>query len=231
MLQQTKVSRVLERYPRWLERFPNFATLASASPAEVLAEWQGMGYNRRALWLQRIAQTITVDFNGKLPEIPEELVKLPGIGANTAGSITAFAYDKPVVFIETNIRRVFIYHFFADANGIDDKQLMPLIAAAVDAEHPREWYYALMDYGSHLAKSVPNPNQRSKHYTVQSKLAGSRRELRGEVLRRLLEGPRTEAELRAEQGKVSLDDARLSDVLTALMTEGFITERDGCYLL
>jgi A/G-specific adenine glycosylase len=222
MLQQTQVARVSERYPPWMMRFPSFEILANATVAEVLEEWQGMGYNRRALFLHRIAQVVMTEYDGILPPSPAELVKLPGIGPNTAGSVAAFAYDVPVVFIETNIRRVFIHEFFADAEDIDDKELMPLIAQALDAEHPREWYYALMDYGSYLAKTVINPNRRSKHHTVQSKFDGSKRQVRGEVLRQLIAGPKREFEI---------EDERLVEVLRALEYEGFITVNDQVYSL
>ncbi|MEO7618034.1 MAG: A/G-specific adenine glycosylase [Candidatus Saccharibacteria bacterium] len=222
MLQQTQVARVSERYPRWMKRFPSFEVLANATVAEVLEEWQGMGYNRRALFLHRIAQAVVTDYGGILPADPTELVKLPGIGANTAGSVAAFVYDAPVVFIETNIRRVFIHEFFQDSDEVHDKELMPLIEQALDTEHPREWYYALMDYGSHLAKTVVNPNRRSKHHTVQSKFEGSKRQIRGEVLRQLLTGAKREFEI---------EDERLDEVLKALESEGFITVNDQLYSL
>ena len=224
MLQQTQVARVLERYPRWLQRFPDFETLAAASVVEVLDEWQGMGYNRRGLWLRQIAQAVVNDYTRELPTDPTLLQKLPGIGPNTAGSIAAFAFNAPVVFIETNIRRVFIHELFADEVGIDDKQLMPLITEALDRDDPREWYYALMDYGAYLAKTVPNPNRRSKHHTVQSKFEGSRRQLRGEILRQLLERSRLLSEF-------EIDDERLPSVLEALVGEGFVTYREGRYAI
>jgi A/G-specific adenine glycosylase len=261
MLQQTQVARVLERYPRWLERFPSFETLAGASVAEVLAEWQGMGYNRRALWLRETARQVVADFGGELPRDPAVLVTLPGIGPHTAGSIVAFAYEVPAVFIETNIRRVFIHHyeelvgvkpgertgvgfglsFRKDGHGrktdlaaagsglaadgaISDAELRPLIEAALDREHPREWYWALMDYGADLAKRVPNPNRRSKHYAVQSKFEGSLRQLRGEVLRQLLAGPKAAQEL-------EIADGRLPKVLADLEREGFIKHEGDLLVL
>lgn len=247
MLQQTQVSRVLLKYPQWLEKFPDFTALAVATGPEVLAVWQGLGYNRRGLWLREAARRVVDEYGGVLPRDPAELVKLPGIGANTAGSIAAFAYNEPVVFIETNIRRVFINEFFAervainagDATGgdpdphgtsvstdgvptaagpaapISDAQLRPLIADTLDREHPREWYWALMDYGAYLAKQVPNPNRRSKHYARQSKFEGSARQIRGEVLRQLLAGQKTLEEF-------DISDDRLAAVLTSLAKDGLI---------
>ena len=222
MLQQTQVSRVLERWPRWIGRFDSFETLARAGLTEVLDEWQGMGYNRRAMWLQGAAKEIVAHYGGKLPADPAVLVKLPGIGPNTAASVAAFAYSRPVVFIETNIRRVFIHEFFPDSEEVADAQLRPLIEAALDSEHPREWYWALMDYGSHLAKTVPNPNRRSQHYARQPAFEGSLRQMRGEVLRRLLVGPTAQADMR-------IDDERLGQVLASLEREAMIERTGGVY--
>ncbi|HVQ43692.1 MAG TPA: A/G-specific adenine glycosylase [Candidatus Saccharimonadia bacterium] len=230
MLQQTQVSRVLGHWPRWLERFGSFEALAAASVAEVVEAWQGLGYNRRALWLREAAQMVVREFGGVLPRDPAELVRLPGIGPNTAGSIAAFAYDEPVVFIETNIRRVFLHEFFEDSpalcasypDGVPDAVLRPLIEAALDRQHPREWYWALMDYGADLAKRVVNPNRRSRHYAVQSTFAGSVRQLRGEVLRRLLDGPKRVREL-------GIGDERLPAVLAALVREGFLIEKGDTF--
>lgn len=237
MLQQTQVRRVMERYERWLRRFPGFDELAGAATAEVLSEWQGMGYNRRALWLRAAAEMVGRNYEGRLPQDPAELVKLPGVGPNTAGSIAAFAYDVPSVFIETNIRRGFIHELFAgqktgqksgDEPLVSDAEIRPMVEQAVagvvaDGESPREWYWALMDYGSDLSKRVPNPNRLSKHYAVQSKFEGSVRQLRGQVLQQLLAGPKPEAELAA--------DARLSEVLVALEREGFVRRKGNVLML
>jgi A/G-specific adenine glycosylase len=226
MLQQTQVARVLERYPRWLQRFAGWQSLASAPTREVLREWQGMGYNRRALYLQQIARVVVDQYEGHLPTDPSELVKLPGIGANTAGSIVAFAFNAPVIFIETNIRRVFIHEFFAEAEDIHDRQLLPLIEQALDREHPREWYYALMDYGAHQAKTGPNPNRRSRHYASQSKFEGSDRQLRGQILRALLEhSSLTAAELRQHLGQPEVE--RVDAILHQLTAESFLKIADG----
>ena len=222
MLQQTQVSRVSERFPRWMLKFPSIEALASATVADVLEEWQGLGYNRRALFLHRIAQAVVTQYGGLLPTEQSELVKLPGIGINTAGSIAAFAFNLPVVFIETNIRRVFIHEFFIDVEVVSDTDLMPLIGESLDHENPREWYYALMDYGSYLSKIVPNPNRRSKNHAVQSTFMGSRRQIRGEVLRQLMTGSKSTFEIM---------DLRLAEVLDSLVKEGFIESNNKVYSL
>jgi A/G-specific adenine glycosylase len=151
----------------------------------VLTAWQGLGYNRRGKYLQEIAQKVMSDFNGMLPDDPSTLETFPGIGKGTAGSICAFAFNKPTVFIETNIRTVFIHSFFKDQSGVHDKELLPLIAESVDKHNPREWYYALMDYGVHLKKLYVNPSRKSKHHTTQSKFEGSDRQVRGMIIKLL----------------------------------------------
>jgi A/G-specific adenine glycosylase len=99
MLQQTQVERVMQKYPRFIASFPDFKTLAKAPLRKILQQWQGMGYNRRALFLKKIAVEVVEKFNGRLPRTMEELMTLPGIGKNTAASISAFAFNKPVAFI------------------------------------------------------------------------------------------------------------------------------------
>jgi A/G-specific adenine glycosylase len=187
MLQQTQVARVTSKYPAFIAHFPDFESLRDASQSDVLKAWQGLGYNRRALALKKIAEVVIGRYNGKLPKTREELMSLPGIGAGTAGSLLAFAFNKPSVFIETNIRRVFLHHFFPNRTAIRDALLFPLIEASLDTKKPREWYYALMDYGAMLGKAnKENPNRRSKHYAKQSKFEGSNRELRGKIIKLLI---------------------------------------------
>ncbi len=217
MLQQTQVSRVIPKYQAWMADFPDWQALAGASNYQILTAWQGLGYNRRGLWLAQTGKTVADQYDGELPNDPADLVKLPGIGPNTAGSIAAFAFNVPVVFVETNIRRVFIHHFFEDQEGIDDSQLRPLIEKSLSDQQPRIWYWALMDYGSHLATQLPNPNRRSKHYAKQSKFQGSARQIRGEVLRQLLADSKS-----LDQLQLQIKDDRLIKVLSDLMTEGMI---------
>ena len=183
MLQQTQTSRVIFKFQQWIEKFPNFKTLAQASNHEVLATWQGLGYNSRGLRLARAAQIIIDQFDGELPQSLEELQSLPGIGPNTAGSIAAFAFNKPVTFIETNIRTVFLHEFFSDKTLVCDKEILKLVEQTVDKHNPRDWYYALMDYGVYLKKELKINNKKSKQYARQSKFIGSRRQVRGAIIR------------------------------------------------
>jgi A/G-specific adenine glycosylase len=224
MLQQTQVSRVREKYPSFMRAFPDFQALATASTVDLLAVWQGMGYNRRALNLHKLARQIIKDHNGQLPQDPQQLLQLPGVGPGTAGSIAAFAFNQPVVFIETNIRRVIIHHFFHDHTDVPDADLLPIIERSLDRTNPREWYYALMDYGAHLAKTVPNPNRRSKHYTVQSKFEGSDRQIRGTIVRLLLEFPVLTAQDVVNRFPGEPPE-RITSILEQLTKEGFLQQR------
>jgi A/G-specific adenine glycosylase len=183
MLQQTQTARVVPKFENWLQQFPDFATLAQASTHDVLTAWQGLGYNRRGLALLKIAQLVMADHDGQLPNDPIILETFPAIGPNTAGSICAFAFNNPIVFIETNIRTVYTHTFFPGQSEISDKQLLLLIAQTVDFQNAREWYYALMDYGVYLKQNVPKINAASKHYARQSKFEGSKRQVRGAIIK------------------------------------------------
>ena len=230
MLQQTQVNRVLTKYPEFLKALPNLATLAQAPLSKVLSLWQGLGYNRRALNLKRAAEILTEQYKGKIPQDTEILKTLPGIGPNTAGSIAAFAFNKPVSFIETNIRRTYIHFFLHDKRDIHDNDILELVSRTLDHKDPRNWYYALMDYGSMLGSTLPkqrNPNRRSRHYARQSKFEGSDRELRSRVLKILLaHGPQTRpALIRALDPSMK----RSTKILAQLERERFIIERKGRY--
>lgn len=229
MLQQTQVARIREAFPRFLKQFPTISSLANATPASVLRAWQGLGYNRRALYLHRTAQIIVKNYGGRLPRNSEDLEQLPGIGPATARSIVVFAWNVPEIFIETNIRRVILYHFFPESNYVDDREIKPYVAALLDQDRPREWYYALMDYGTYLATQVPNPNRRSRHYTKQSRFQGSDRELRGNILQLLLE----KGSLKELHDPQENDERkkRLNRILQDLVKEGFIKKTGKSYSL
>jgi len=189
MLQQTQTTRVAEKFDAFIATFPSFRSLAEAPFHEVLRLWKGLGYNRRAQALQKIALFVCNDFNGTLPSDPIILQTFPGIGKATARSIVTFAFNLPSVFIETNIRTVFIYFFFANQHMITDQQIEPHVAATVNQINPREWYYALMDYGVMLKKMVGNVSRLSAHHHKQSKFEGSERQVRGQILQQLLDQP------------------------------------------
>lgn len=229
MLQQTQVSRVLPKYLQFLERFPTVQDLAQASLSTVLVTWQGLGYNRRAKFLWQAAGTVVGEMGDIFPRTPCELMALSGIGCNTAGAIIVYAYNQPAVFIETNIRTVFIHHFFRDQTGVPDKAVQDLVADSLPDPGERtyrDWYWALMDYGTHLKQTVGNKSRASKSYVLQSPFQGSRRQVRGAVIRQLGLGSAGLDELASK-----IDDSRLSDVLQDLAREGMVCDEAGRYRL
>jgi len=229
MLQQTQVERVLEKYKEFLAAFPDFQSLAHAPLARLLKLWSGLGYNRRALALKALAQKIVEEHNGKLPADREELLALPGIGKYTAGAVAAFAFNKPVLFLDTNIRRVFIHEFFHDKENIRDENIYPLIEQTLDKADPRSWYNALMDYGSMLKQKQVNPNRRSAHYARQSPFENSNRQVRGAILKVLVkETSLSEARI---VKRTSMDPGRVKNNLVQLEKEGFIRRKGKTFLL
>ena len=233
MLQQTQVARVLKFWPRWLDLFPTVDALAAADTAAVLDAWQGLGYNRRALALKRACEQCAAERGGELPRTADELVALPGIGPATAAGVVSFAFNEPAVYLETNVRSVFLHELFPDEEGVSDKVLLPYVADACPADDPRGWYYALLDYGAHLKASGVNPSRRSAHYARQSTFEGSRRQKRSHLLKQVLASPdgiaRADllAELNAAErkaGRDSVDDATFDSILSELLTEGFFHE-------
>ena len=223
MLQQTQVGRVIDKYGQFLSAFPDFASLALAPLREVLSVWQGMGYNRRAIALKRIAGEVTTYHNSILPSSEEILLRLPGIGKATASSILAFAFNTPSVLIETNIRRVFIHFFFSDRENIRDADIRPIVEQTLDRANPREWYYALMDYGTMLRNTTRNPNRKSAHYKRQKSFEGSRRQLRGKILKEILANPSITGASLVKQAGQGPETVR--EVLRQLQKEGFITKK------
>ncbi|RPI40451.1 MAG: A/G-specific adenine glycosylase [Methanoregulaceae archaeon] len=222
MLQQTQVERVSVKYPAFIEAFPDFPSLAKAPLSDVLAAWQGMGYNRRAISLQECARRVVEEHDAILPQDPEILESFPGIGRATAASVCAFAFNMPVIFIETNIRRVFIHFFFSGDEPVHDTDILPLAKKALYRKNPRIWYWALMDLGSALKKTVPNPNRRSTHYARQSAFAGSDREIRGTIIRTLLLRPGQDMEELIQN--TGDDKERVQRIIYSLEKEGFLTK-------
>jgi A/G-specific adenine glycosylase len=224
MLQQTRVERVMVKYPEFVAVFSDFAALAKAPLMEILSAWQGMGYNRRAIALQKCAIRVVEEFGGTLPDDPAVLANFPGIGKATAASICAFAFDRPVVFIETNIRRVFIHFFFSDNAIVGDDEILPLVSRALPANNSRIWYWALMDLGTALTRTAANPNRRSRHYAKQSPFEGSDRKIRGTILRQLLPGKIQSLE--QIHAVFPEDPGRIDRILAGLEADGFLV-RDG----
>jgi A/G-specific adenine glycosylase len=259
MLQQTQALRVVDKYLEFIKAFPNFEALHTADLHEVLKKWQGLGYNRRAIALKKIAEEMVRNYREKatgkdaekgrgrlrVPLTLEELDALPGIGKATAASISAFAFNIAHPFIETNIRRVFIHFFFQeDIVKISDDQILLLVEATLDRKNPREWYFALMDYGAMLKKTLVNPNRRSKHYVRQSTFIGSNREVRGAILRLVTEfhsksGLEPVSNLKRARntpvrisekeliGQLPFDKNKITANIESLSVEGFFVRKDG----
>ncbi|ADK81405.1 HhH-GPD family protein [Sediminispirochaeta smaragdinae] len=227
MLQQTQTSRVATKWESLAGRFPNPQTMADVELAELLSLWSGLGYNRRALALKKIAERV-VSTGGSLPDTYDGLVALPMIGPYTAKAVLAFAYNRPVVFIETNIRRIFIHHFFPDQEKVTDRQILPLVEETLDRKDPRNWYYALMDYGSAL-RGVENPNRRSAHYSRQSTFEGSDRQKRGALLRLLTASQGRARSCEELSTDINADPEKTMQLLSALVREGFVAESPEGY--
>lgn len=239
MLQQTQVARVKGYWERFMALFPTLDALASADTSDVLAQWQGLGYNRRALALKKTADVCAAEHGGLLPETVEELVALPGIGPATAAGVVAFAHNRPALYLETNVRTVFLHELFPGREGVSDKEIAPLVADTCPADDARAWYYALLDYGAHLKSIVANPSRRSAHHTRQSTFEGSRRQKRAELVRIVLASPEgiSAAELAQrldafEQagGRPPVDAEVFESITTDLVAEGFFRQEGDLFV-
>lgn len=229
MLQQTQAPRVVPKYLEFIKAFPTMRALANASAREVLAHWSGLGYNRRALNLHRLAKHLTETCRGTLPKTHTELVALPGIGPYTAGAIMAFAFNLPHPVLETNIRTVYIHHFFPHQTQVPDSVLMDKVTETLNTKRVREWYWALMDYGAHLKATVGNVSTQSKTYTKQSPFKNSDRAIRGAILKKLLTHPAQTT--RALITHTNATATRVKTQLTNLEREGFIAKQGATWSL
>jgi adenine-specific DNA glycosylase len=175
MLQQTQVERVEDKYPQFLGAFPGFAALAGANLKDVLACWQGLGYNRRAKSLLETARAVVELHGGELPSSREELLALPGVGEATAGALMAFAFNRPVVFVETNIRRVCLYFFFPGKREVRD--------AGEGSRPPLAQEVVLRSHGLRLhaaqVRAEPEPEERPLQAAVSFRRVGPAGEKRG----------------------------------------------------
>ena len=222
MLQQTQVPRVINRYKSFIKKFPTARTLAKASLSAVLKEWSGLGYNRRAKYLHDAAKRIIDEYHGDVAVALHH--PLQGVGPYTRAAVKVFALNEPDVLLETNIRTVFIHHFFPRRESVADQELMPWVIEAAKGQDPRTWHWALMDYGVHLKKLHGNPSRKSAHHAKQSRFEGSLRQVRGAILRELHVRPRSEASL------VSLirpNKGYLKKALASLARDGLITKQKG----
>jgi len=227
MLQQTQIERVLRKYPVFIKKYPDLGSLARARVRTLYSVWQGMGYNRRALALKNIARIVTAaPYHGRLPADEHDMMRLPFVGQSTAGAVAAFAFGRPAVFIETNIRRVFIHFFFRKKKIVSDREILFLIEKTLDRNDPRSWYYALMDYGSALRDLKDNPNRKSAHYKKQSPFEGSNRQMRAKILR--LISDRRNVSVKELTGLVNMPYGRTRKIIDQLCREGFLKKKGRC---
>lgn len=223
MLQQTQVPRVVPKFEAFIAAFPDEKTLAAASLADVLKLWQGLGYNRRAKFLHQAAQMIANEFGGVFPQNEADILRLPGVGKNTAGAILAYAFNQPAIYVETNVRTVYIHHFFADNFAVDDKEIIELVEMTIDRDNPRKFYQNLMDYGSWLKSQGVRNIAQSRHYKKQSPLKGSVREVRGQIITLLNEGGMSKGDVMRHLQA----DARFESALEGLKRDGLVSDTDG----
>jgi A/G-specific adenine glycosylase len=227
MLQQTQTDRVIPYWENWIRLWSSPKALAQASMEEALRHWSGLGYNRRCYHLKNSAAIISTEYNGKVPETPDSLRLLPGIGPYIAGAIACFAYNVPSVFIETNIRSTMIHFFFPGRDDVKDSEIFPILKKTLYKKDPRTWYYALMDYGASLKKLTVNPSRRSAHYSKQSPFIGSFRQARGKIIKSLASvGSSKVEELKLTCG---LSEEKLYCVLERLVKESLVAEEGGIY--
>lgn len=225
MLQQTQTARVVPKYCAWLGRFPSVQSVAESALADVLPLWNGLGYNRRAKFLLESCREICARYGGIVPQDAGLLDSLPGIGPYTARAIATFAFGIPHVFIETNIRSAFIHSFFSGRTSVPDSDILALVEMTLDRSRPREWYYALMDYGAAVKHRTENPSRRSASYAKQSAFSGSLRQARGAILRQL--SLRPDASLAEIAEREQIDMERLHRAARKLAEEQLVCEQDG----
>jgi A/G-specific adenine glycosylase len=227
MLQQTQVERVEPKYEQFIKRWPTLEALSQASLSEVLQMWKGLGYNRRALALHSIA-TSSKQQSWQLPKTQIELLTLPQVGAATRAAIMVVAYQQKALYLETNIRRVLLYHFHPHQENVTDATLLAELEELTEMQTDyKHWYYALLDWGAKLKTLVPNPNRRSAQYAKQSPFENSPRQVRAKVLFLLQEKGPLEKEKVGQHLPYEMD--RIEKALKALEKEGFIVAQNSSY--
>lgn len=226
MLQQTQVSRVVEKYKAFLKQFPNTKQLAEASTSDVIKAWKGLGYNRRALFLQRTAQAIRKDFAGKFPKTLAELKTLPGVGDYTARAVLSFAFEQPTPVLDTNHRKFYQKTFFGDTIRTDKEllkkaeEVVAWISSAYGTDAVYDWNQALMDWVSANSKIYILPKKK-KNKAVPFKKTD--RYVRGRIIDILREHERVSL-LSLRKRFDMLTDERFQHILTGLKKDKLIVQ-------
>ena len=232
MLQQTQADRVVPKYISFLKKFPTVIALASSTRKEVLTLWSGLGYNRRATALHDAAKILVAEHGATVPKEKETLLTLPGIGEYTASAVLAFAFNKAVIVVETNIRTVLLHHAMRKKKEVTDETISAsvkqLLQDAIKRKvSSRVFYSAMMDYGAHLKSQGVRTNAQSKHYTKQDKFDGSVRQARGALLRLFISAEKGITKKQLQTAKTK----RISEGLAGLLAEGLIEKRGKYYYL
>ncbi|MFZ2025313.1 MAG: hypothetical protein WAV51_03460 [Microgenomates group bacterium] len=218
MLQQTQVSRGLPKYIEFTNRFPTVESLAHASTGEILRMWKGMGYNRRALYLQNTAKKVVLEYNGKFPNTEQQLTAFPGLGTYTARAIMVFAFKIDIAMVDTNIRQI-ITHFFFDDIPQTEKVIQKFADQLVPKGKSWEWHQALMDYGA-LAL------ERNRKRIVKKKskpFKETNRYFRGRLLDLVYETQWKEADLTSEMvKKFGKDEEFIEQIIKGMSKDGLI---------
>lgn len=230
MLQQTQADRVLPKYEAFMKRFPNITALSNARSASVIREWQGLGYNSRALWLKAAAQMIVANYRGAVPREEEELIALPGVGLYTAKAIRAFAWNLQSAPVDTNIRRILIRHF----GIVAENDLQTFANQMTPRGRSRDWSAMLMDFGA-LVCTASNPSCAAlgmKHIlepkpgAKQKPFKDSDRFWRGRIVEVLRGQPEVSSAVLWREierlGGTKISKARVEHIVKSLLSDGLI---------
>lgn len=218
MLQQTQVPRVIPKYTCWIEKFPSLIALANAPTRDVLTLWSGLGYNRRALYLQKTAQNILHRFDGQFPQEENVLQTFPGVGKYTSRALLCFAFDKQISVVDTNVKKVICLFFFnrsVPPEKIIDEKAKEILPKA----RAYEWNQALMDYSASVLSKERIPIKK------QPAFLGSRRFVRGQIIRTLaLQKRLTRSQILKD---TLVQEKVISEILEKLQKEGLIVQERG----
>jgi A/G-specific adenine glycosylase len=240
MLQQTQAARVVPAYTSFLRSFPTVRELALAPRRDVVAQWGGLGYNRRAVRLSQAARAIVRDHGGRIPHDKDELLELPGVGPYTAAAVASMGFGEPVAVVDTNVRRVVSrVHLGVDGHEVPAKEVWGLAEGWLDRDDPVTWNQALMDLGREVCRPKPRCDvcplagvcrfrrdgaAASRGPSRQGPFEGSTRQVRGAIVNALRSHPwLTPARLASETG-FPVD--RVEAAVATLSVDGLV-EVDG----
>jgi A/G-specific adenine glycosylase len=236
MLQQTQASRVVPAFGSFLRRFPTVRTLAAATRGDVVRQWGGLGYNRRAVRLSEAARVVVRDHGGRIPRDPVALRELPGVGPYTAAAVASLGFGEPVAVVDTNVRRVVSrVHLGIDGHEVPSKDAWGLAEGWLDRDDPVTWNQALMDLGREVCRPEPrcgvcplagicrfrrDGSAASRGPRRQGSFEGSTRQVRGAVVNALRSHPRLTPEQLAAETGFPID--RVDAAVATLSVDGLV---------